>query len=117
MGSSRPIIIFLRYIEDSSGNKIDQCFSSPASRLKPLLDGLGQDLASKAFANSDAAGEKYAMASQCRRPSDSRRLNTAASGERSVIARNCLQISSAGSSAIMPSPREREYQILVMYEL
>lgn len=117
MGSSGPIIIFLRYIENSSGNKIDQLCSSPANSPNPLLDGLGQGLASKAFANSDAAGEKYAMASQCSLPSDSRRLNTAAAGERSVIARNRLRISSAGSSAIMPSPRESVCHISVMWRL
>src|SRR6266545_7531650 len=86
-----------------SQKSTDQDCSSPANRPNPARSGFSHGSASNAFATSCAAGEKYAITSQCKRPSDSGRVNTAISGGIPAALktrRNASSISAEGVRAI-----------------
>jgi hypothetical protein len=108
----------LMYYPLASEKSTDQERSSPASSPNPAREGFAQGSASNAFATSLAAGEKYAITSQCKRPSDSERVNTAiARGFPAALnaCRNTSSIAVDSMEAIIPSPRLIEYQDSILF--
>jgi hypothetical protein len=96
-----------QFLNLAPGNDMYLGNDSPTSRAKPVRTGFRHALTPSARAMSSAVGEKYAITTQCKRPS-SCRVKTAIAGDRfadSKWGRTTCLISSAAPSAHMLSPR------------